>query len=1458
MADSINNNAVDGMGRSYANIDMDMLKSLMSGKVGEAKPFDTKGTDEVKDEIRKLAKLLGSKNADFVKDLQKAVKYIDEMKKVLSSVNKTISSNKEKSNFNDMANALGKVLSPLVKNGGGADAVNKAISASSSEIRVGFKSIEKVSNHLASLFGEFIKMMEPFVDEGLKKGSIFTRDERLSQKIGKGLKIEKGSIAKWNNVIGAKSGGLTKGFRNAFSDILPEHQERIAKAIADAASYVQNTGMSEAAALGKAFTEATAGMNVKDKEQFLKNKRGMIERIQLLEKEDRILEKGAIKNAFVKVGDGLARLAASAVDADISFSGITKEIGEMAKGQADYKQAMFETSGIVRSNFEMQNEIEQLAKTNLETGYDGTKATKEAAKYARNGLKLNKDTTKVIKTQLSTERQLGLEAGTLNDHFKSLTMEAGFSSGQVEQMGRDMSNVAKASGLSGQAMKDVLEKSKELAKVLQSSGTLTVDANKNILHFMAEAKKLGVEEGAAEFGKTISGLKEFTKSQNYFLKQAVGNAGEFNQVINGTLLGDKKALSKVAEQYQKNISAQLGPEIKTYADFQKSFNKARLKGDQAEMDRLSRARIQVEQATGTSLENALKVPEALIKGVGEASKPLAEKIAKITEEQKKGLIDEDTMKKQITKLESDSATSLLTKVRDMAAASDNVADFNDMLKTQGGQELKDIAGEGATATQALEKSLEKINKRITETGGTAIKFDEATLAKAVSGGKAGDEGMAEIQESVMKASREADEREMRANNPAYQAAQTLNDVKESIVKGANSVIGRLNAIMLEIAAVAAAIGGLALLFKGWDIGKSVLEKMGNKSFAPAPAPPPNLSGPSAPAPPPDLDGKGKTIKGAPAPAPPPDLDGKEKTVKGATAPAPKLGETKGAEAVEAKGKKKISAEAVAAKSFKDAPPPTGRKSMWQKTKSFGSGVKGKIGGLFSGGAALAGGLAETAAGALGGGGGGDEGGCACSVAESALSQVGSLAGVATDAATTTAEAALDAGKKTAKNVTNVADDAAKGAAKATAKGVANTADDAVKVAGKSAGLMSKATGALGKTVGFLGKAAGPLAGVASVGLAIGSGENVGEAISGGVGAAIGGSIGGALGSVVPVFGTIVGGVVGGIAGDWLGNMAYEYLPAVWEGAKNVGSSIASSIGAAGSWAGDKISGAASWAGDKISGAASAVGDAASWAGDKISGAASGIKNAASAVGSGISSAASSVGSGISSAASSVGSGISSAASSVGSAASAGWSNFTGWLGFSEGAREIENNGLAMLHKGEVIFPRSIVETLVAKGTSSFGSLGGYLKDMGGGLASAASSFVESGGVGGLLGSAVTQISSSLSNTVGSIFGSPSKMSGEMATAEMQTGANKASSLSTAGNAALSSIANASESQASLSSEIKGVLKEILGEMIKSNRGEGGGDESAYSGMSSNRDAFKSPIGNINDVAVKNVSQVAYG
>lgn len=1471
MADSINSNnpAVDGMGRSYPGIDKSLLQSLMSGKVGDAKAFNSKGTDEVKEEIKKLAKILSSKNADFIKDLQKAVKYIDEMRKVVSSLNEKGSSKKQTSDFGNMANALGKILAPLIKKGEGsntADVISKAMSSSKNEMKTGFKSMERVTSHLASVFGEFIKMMEPFVDEGLKKGSIFTRDVRLTDKIGKGIKIEKGSIQAWNKQIFSKSGGLTKGFREAFADIQSgagggtDYQKYIADAFSKAEE-LTGLGFSEVEALNKAFKEVgdTIG-DSKARKQFKANQDLMIERVRALEKENKILSKEGIANFVGKVGDSLANMATEIMDVDVSLTAIRKDIVDLVKVQNDFKQASFETSGIIKTNAEYQKELALVSGTINETGFEQAKAQQLAVKYQRAGLKLNKDTAKVIKSQLSTEKQLGLEAGTLDSHFKSMSMEAGFSGGQIEQMGRDMANVAKSSGLSGEAMRDVVEKTRELTKLLQASGTLTVDANKNILGFLAEAKKLGVEEGAGEFGKALSGMKEFNQSQNRFLQSAVGQAGMIGKVYNRTLLSDKEGLTKVAEQYQKNLSRQLGKaadgtEIKTYKDFIKAKTKAEMSGNEQEMARLMKAREQIEAATGQSLESALKVPEALLKGVAESSKPLQEKIDEINRKQADGLIEKEAAERQIEKMRAESATSLLTKMTEVAAASDGAAQFTEYLSKKGGQDLIDIAA-GASPEEAIEKSLEAVNKRLKESGVKELNFSKDLLKRAVSGGKDGEEAMTEVQEAVMKASREADERDMRKNNPAYEAAQTLKDIKDMLSGSVAGWLGGLNKWVFIAGGVLAAIGGASALVSVWKAGQKIIGSIGNKATAPPPAPPPNLA--PAPAPPPKLDDKGKTI----APAPPPNTDEKGKKVKGATTvvtPHVDAGETKGKDAAKPKKGKGTAAPSTKSKGFEfEEKLPTGRKSMWQKTKSFGSGVKGKIGGLFSGGAALAGGLAETAVNALGGG--GDEGGgCACSIAESALSQVGSLAGVATDAASATAEAALDATKKTGKNVANVADDAAKGAAKgaakSAAKATAGVADDAVKAAGQSAGLMSKATGFLGKTVGFLGKAAGPLASVAGAGIEIAAGGDVKEAVSGGVGGLIGGALGGAAGALAGPLGAMAAGAVGAYVGDWLGRMGSEYLPGIWEGAKNVastlwegarnvGSNIASSIGAAGSWAGDKISGAASWAGDKISGAASAVGDAAGWAGDKISGAASAVAN-------------STVGKAVGGAASWAGDKISGAASSVGSAASAGWSKFTGWLGFAEGAREIENSGLAMLHKGEVIFPMEIVKSLVAKGTSSFGSLGGFLENVGGGLTSAASKFTESGGVTGLLGSAATKLGSTIVDSVGGFFGSTSKMQGEMANAEMKSGSDKAATVSTSGSSMLSAIATASESQVTVSKEIRDILRDMLSNMINSNAGMGGEGEN-YVGMSTNRDAFKAPIGNINDGAVKNVSQIAYG
>ena len=1462
MADSINKNAEDGMGRSYSGIDLNMLKSMFCGKVGDEKPFNSKGTDEIKEEIAKLAKLLASKNAQFAKDIQKAVSYINEMKNVLSSVTKKVGSKEEKGSFGDMANALGKLLAPMIKNSSkntSDESIKKAIYSSSSELKIGFRGMEKASSQLASIFGEFLKMMEPFVDEGLKKGSIFTRDERLSNRIGKGIKIEKGTLGKMAKAIGGPQ-SLTKQFVEVFSDIQPQYQSMISEIFQRATDLSSKQGVSQIEAYNEAFKQVLDENAVggEEREQLLQNQEAILLRVQALQKENKLTEH--LLSTTAALVEKFGSLVQSITKVDTSVSGMVKGSVDLFNTQSDLKQAMFETSGIVGQTVEQQKEIANLSRTIAETGFAGEEASKQMIKYQRGGLKLNKDTTRIVKSQLSVEKQLGLEAGSMQEHFKSMSMEAGFSSGQIEQMGQDMKSVAKSSGLSGEAMKDVVQKTRELTKLLQSSGTLTVDANKNVLGFMAEAKKMGVEEGASSFGKALSSMGEFNKSQDRFLQNAVANSGNFGKVLDRSLLGNKQALFQVAEQYQKNVTSSLskaaGQEIKTYADFQRAKTKAEMKGDQAALNSLAMARENVERATGKSLEEALKVPEALMKGITDANKPLIDKKKKLEEDEKKGLIDKAQKEQQIKKLEAESATSLLSKMQEVSTAADGAGDFAEMLKKTGGQALADIA-ENASPEEALNKSLESVNKRLKDAGVKELNLSQDLLKKAVSGGADGAKAMEEVQEAVMKANKEADEADMRKNNPAYDAAQTLHAINEQISSFGAGVLGWLGKWGLILGGVAAGLVSLVTVGKSiWGFLQTTGNLISGKGLAPPPAPPPNL----APAPPPNLDGK-KT----PVPAPPPNtgetkgkdvvvspkekskvddvvVSPKEKSKVDNVVVSPK--EKAKVDDATSKPKGKAGAKAVAA-GGKDVSP-AGKKPVVPKGKAVSAKPKGKLGAIMSGGSAMAGGLAETAMSVIGGG---EDEGCACSVAESALSKVSGIAGIATDAAMTAADVALDTTKKTGKAVANVADDAAKGAAKgaakATAKGITSSVDDAAIAVTKSAGAMSSATGFMGKSLGVLGKVAGPLVSVAGAGIEIAAGGDVTEAISGGVGGLIGGALLGTVGTFIggPI-GTAVGGAIGAYAGDWLGRIGSEYLPGVWEGVKDVSSSIwegtkdvASSLwDSAGTVAGGLADGAVSLAkgiddftGGRISAATDAIGgvasDVAGWTGDKISGAASAVGNAASA---------------------------------VGSAASAGWSSFTGWLGFAEGAREIDNNGLAMLHKGEVIFPKSIVESLVAKGTSSFGSLGGYLQDVGGGLASAASKFVESGGVGGLLGSAVTNLGSSLAGYAGSIFGSPSKMQGEMATAELTNGSNKASSLATAGSAALSNIASATESQNSISSEIKGVLKDILQEMIKSNNGDGGGSGETYTGMSSNRDAFKSPIGNINDVAVKNVTEEAYG
>jgi hypothetical protein len=80
---------------------------------------------------------------------------------------------------------------------------------------------------------------------------------------------------------------------------------------------------------------------------------------------------------------------------------------------------------------------------------------------------------KIGRSQLFTERQLGLEAGTLTDHFSDLNIQANMSSLEIGTIAKSMRDVALNTGMTGKAMTEAIAGSKQFSNNLMNAGNLT-------------------------------------------------------------------------------------------------------------------------------------------------------------------------------------------------------------------------------------------------------------------------------------------------------------------------------------------------------------------------------------------------------------------------------------------------------------------------------------------------------------------------------------------------------------------------------------------------------------------------------------------------------------------------------------------------------------------------------------------------------------------------------------------------------------------------------------------------------------------------------------------------------------------------------------------------------------------------------------------------------------------------
>jgi hypothetical protein len=239
------------------------------------------------------------------------------------------------------------------------------------------------------------------------------------------------------------------------------------------------------------------------------------------------------------------------------------------------KRAVYQPTGLgneardVLDNFlDLKDETGKITRVQERTGFRVQFAQKQMLKYVQSGVRADnnlvdskKKMVNLAVAQLSTERQLGLQAGTLDDHFIDVVNHAKMSNTQVNLMGKNMRDVAHNTGLTGQKLAEAISSSKQFNNNMLNAGNLTAESMKNVTTMTANFKKFGVEQAGGELLNYLTDANKLFMGANdpiaNIARQAAALGGVSQELLDGTITKSEKtnkAFTQGLIEYRKQIS----------------------------------------------------------------------------------------------------------------------------------------------------------------------------------------------------------------------------------------------------------------------------------------------------------------------------------------------------------------------------------------------------------------------------------------------------------------------------------------------------------------------------------------------------------------------------------------------------------------------------------------------------------------------------------------------------------------------------------------------------------------------------------------------------------------------------------------------------------------------------------------------------------------------------------------
>lgn len=510
------------------------------------------------------------------------------------------------------------------------------------------------------------------------------------------------------------------------------------------------------------------------------------------------------------------------------FNTIIKGISdEERKFTQEVRATAYEIAGVTKESRGLQKIYEQIGTSSVETGMDRSQTQKFYLKALKIGIKDSKTALAVTKAQLNAERQIGVEAGTLNEMFLSMAKAGRMNNDQIAQMGRGMRDVAKNTGMTGDALADAIKSSEQFTNNLRKASNLTASSVENILEISVNAKKLGIENEMQPLLSAMTSTNDlFFKTSDKtraMLLQAANSVGRMKELKDGTILNSKQGIKDMAKGFD-NILKKFGVD---------SLNAVDNLSDEAK----TRLNIQLSQTYGIELGDMRSVIETM----QESGKGMADRLAAINKQSLMNLTIEEraTLKEKERAMKAGKSLSILTALSEATKGTGdglegmtqalskfeakNKKNFEEDMKAMG----QSWSSAGDAAKQSIESALKEINTGRKKAGMSEVKIDASEINDALKDKDA----LAVVMGRLTKGEQELANAQKQQLDPMTNMEKHLEQINDNIrvfTQGMfsgifNSMLGQLIAIAGVLASIFAGISYMGLnIYSAYDSTKRLI------------------------------------------------------------------------------------------------------------------------------------------------------------------------------------------------------------------------------------------------------------------------------------------------------------------------------------------------------------------------------------------------------------------------------------------------------------------------------------------------------------------------------------------------------------------------------------------------------------------------------------------------------------